>query len=40
MSEDSVDLAARLHSLGYRLTPQRQFVLEAVEMLRAGGEAR
>jgi Fur family ferric uptake transcriptional regulator len=27
------DLAARLHSLGYRLTPQRQFVLEAVERL-------
>jgi Fur family ferric uptake transcriptional regulator len=27
------DLAARLHSLGYRLTPQRQFVLRAVEKL-------
>jgi Fur family transcriptional regulator, ferric uptake regulator len=27
------DLAARLHSLGYRLTPQRQFVLGAVEKL-------
>ena len=27
------DLAARLHSLGYRLTPQRQFVLQAVEKL-------
>ncbi|WP_395690723.1 Fur family transcriptional regulator [Nocardioides sp.] len=27
------ELAARLHSLGYRLTPQRQFVLEAVEKL-------
>ena len=27
------ELAARLHSLGYRLTPQRQFVLEAVERL-------
>lgn len=27
------DLAARLHSLGYRLTPQRQFVLQAVETL-------
>ena len=27
------DLAARLHSLGYRLTPQRQFVLQAVERL-------
>ncbi len=29
----SDDLAKRLHSLGYRLTPQRQFVLEAVERL-------
>lgn len=29
----SEDLAARLHSLGYRLTPQRQFVLQAVEKL-------
>ena len=29
----SEDLAARLHSLGYRLTPQRQFVLQAVEAL-------
>jgi Fur family transcriptional regulator, ferric uptake regulator len=28
------DLATRLHSLGYRLTPQRQLVLEAVERLR------
>ena len=27
------DLAAKLHSLGYRLTPQRQFVLRAVEKL-------
>jgi Fur family ferric uptake transcriptional regulator len=27
------DLAARLHSLGYRLTPQRQFILQAVEKL-------
>ena len=27
------ELAARLHSLGYRLTPQRQFVLQAVEAL-------
>ncbi len=27
------DLAARLHSLGYRLTPQRQLVLQAVEEL-------
>ena len=27
------DLAARLHSLGYRLTPQRQLVLQAVERL-------
>jgi Fur family ferric uptake transcriptional regulator len=27
------ELAARLHSLGYRLTPQRQFVLQAVERL-------
>jgi Fur family ferric uptake transcriptional regulator len=27
------ELAARLHSLGYRLTPQRQFVLQAVEKL-------
>ena len=27
------ELAARLHSLGYRLTPQRQFVLQAVETL-------
>ncbi|MGB0099664.1 MAG: Fur family transcriptional regulator [Nocardioides sp.] len=27
------ELAAKLHSLGYRLTPQRQFVLEAVETL-------
>ena len=27
------DLAAKLHSLGYRLTPQRQFVLRAVESL-------
>lgn len=30
------DLAARLHSLGYRLTPQRQFVLQAVEKLGHG----
>jgi Fur family transcriptional regulator, ferric uptake regulator len=29
----SEDLAARLHSLGYRLTPQRQLVLRAVEKL-------
>ena len=29
----SEELADRLHSLGYRLTPQRQFVLEAVEKL-------
>lgn len=29
----SEDLAAKLHSLGYRLTPQRQFVLQAVEKL-------
>lgn len=29
----SEDLAARLHSLGYRLTPQRQLVLQAVEKL-------
>ena len=27
------DLASKLHSLGYRLTPQRQFVLQAVEKL-------
>ena len=27
------DQAARLHSLGYRLTPQRQFVLQAIEKL-------
>ncbi|MFC7493209.1 MULTISPECIES: Fur family transcriptional regulator [unclassified Nocardioides] len=27
------DLAAKLHSLGYRLTPQRQLVLRAVEKL-------
>ena len=27
------DLARKLHSLGYRLTPQRQFVLQAVEKL-------
>jgi Fur family ferric uptake transcriptional regulator len=27
------ELAAKLHSLGYRLTPQRQFVLRAVEKL-------
>jgi Fur family transcriptional regulator, ferric uptake regulator len=27
------DLAAKLHSLGYRLTPQRQLVLQAVERL-------
>ena len=27
------NLAARLHSLGYRLTPQRQLVLQAVEKL-------
>jgi Fur family ferric uptake transcriptional regulator len=27
------DLATRLHSLGYRLTPQRQLVLQAVERL-------
>ena len=27
------ELAARLHSLGYRLTPQRQLVLQAVEKL-------
>ncbi len=29
----SEELAGRLHSLGYRLTPQRQFVLQAVEQL-------
>ena len=29
----SEELASRLHSLGYRLTPQRQFVLQAVESL-------
>ena len=29
----SEDLADRLHSLGYRLTPQRQLVLQAVERL-------
>ena len=27
------ELAARLHSLGYRLTPQRQLVLQAIETL-------
>ena len=27
------DLAAKLHNLGYRLTPQRQLVLRAVEKL-------
>ena len=27
------DLASKLHSLGYRLTPQRQLVLEAVDSL-------
>ena len=27
------ELAARLHSLGYRLTPQRQLVLQAVDTL-------
>ena len=27
------ELATRLHSLGYRLTPQRQLVLQAVEKL-------
>ena len=27
------ELAARLHSLGYRLTPQRQLVLQAVDKL-------
>jgi Fur family ferric uptake transcriptional regulator len=27
------NLAARLHSLGYRLTPQRQLVLQAVDTL-------
>ena len=27
------ELASRLHSLGYRLTPQRQLVLRAVEKL-------
>jgi Fur family ferric uptake transcriptional regulator len=27
------ELASRLHSLGYRLTPQRQLVLQAVEKL-------
>ena len=27
------ELASRLHSLGYRLTPQRQLVLQAVETL-------
>ncbi|MDF1605006.1 Fur family transcriptional regulator [Nocardioides sp. YIM 152315] len=32
----SEDLAARLHSLGYRLTPQRQLVLRAVEKLGHG----
>lgn len=30
------ELAARLHSLGYRLTPQRQLVLQAVEKLGHG----
>jgi Fur family transcriptional regulator, ferric uptake regulator len=29
----SDELASRLHSLGYRLTPQRQLVLQAVEEL-------
>ena len=29
----SDELASRLHSLGYRLTPQRQLVLQAVETL-------
>ena len=29
----SDELASRLHSLGYRLTPQRQLVLQAVEKL-------
>ena len=27
------ELASRLHSLGYRLTPQRQLVLQAIETL-------
>ncbi len=27
------ELASKLHSVGYRLTPQRQFVLQAVEKL-------
>ena len=30
------ELADRLHSLGYRLTPQRQLVLQAVEKLGHG----
>jgi len=30
------ELAAKLHSLGYRLTPQRQLVLQAVETLGHG----
>ena len=33
MSPMSDELASRLHSLGYRLTPQRQLVLQAVEKL-------
>ena len=32
----SEDLAAKLHSLGYRLTPQRQLVLKAVDKLGHG----
>lgn len=35
MSSSSVDVAARLHTQGYRLTPQRQAILEAVR--QAGG---
>jgi Fur family transcriptional regulator, ferric uptake regulator len=30
------ELASKLHSLGYRLTPQRQLVLQAVEKLGHG----
>jgi Fur family transcriptional regulator, ferric uptake regulator len=30
MAQPAADFAARLHSQGYRLTPQRQLILEAV----------
>ena len=30
MAQPAVDFAARVHAQGYRLTPQRQLILEAI----------